>query len=492
MSSSELHEEQLAAALSQGGLSRDPTDLEPFRPDPVMDGSAVAPSAVAFPANPDELEALVRVANDAGSNLVVAASGGPHGGRGLTSSKPHIVVDLSAWKAIPWLNRRNRVCLVEPGVTWGELLDVLAGHGMTVSMPIAPRSGKSVLASVLDRTPSTWSNRQWDSGDPVASTEFIFGNGARFRTGAAGGPGTLESQRAAGGAQKSPAGPSQTDFHRVIQGSQGTMGIATWIAVRAELKPSIQAPALVGADALADLLPFVYPVQRSGLGEHSFILDRNAAAMLMAAQTERAFEDVRSSLPAWVCLQNIAGFERLPEQRVEYQSHDIREIARGCGLALEPALGSVSAGDLLAAATTPGGETDWRRHVAGHCLSIFFLTTLDRAPSLVERFADLAGRAGLNPDASGCYVQPVVQNHGCHVELLVPFDPGVAREVERMHQLECAAVRDLAAAGAFFSRPYGPAAELAFRANPTGLEVLKKVKDIFDPRRVLNRGKWDL
>jgi FAD/FMN-containing dehydrogenase len=86
----------------------------------------------------------------------------------------------------------------------------------------------------------------------------------------------------------------------------------------------------------------------------------------------------------------------------------------------------------------------------------------------------------------------VVQNHACHVELLVPFDAKRPGAVERMRQLERDAVRHLAAAGAFFSRPYGSAAETVFQQNPVSYDVLKKVKAIFDPNRILNHGKWGL
>ena len=65
-------------------------------------------------------------------------------------------MDLSSWKQIDWLNRRNRVCMIQPGVTYGELLEALNAEGMTLSMPLAPRNGKSVLASVMDREPTTW------------------------------------------------------------------------------------------------------------------------------------------------------------------------------------------------------------------------------------------------------------------------------------------------------------------------------------------------
>ncbi|MHC4934114.1 MAG: FAD-binding oxidoreductase, partial [Planctomycetota bacterium] len=317
---------RLRAVLANGSIHRDPAEIAATRVENPLLAPAVEPSRVLCPADATELQGLMQLANRLRLNLTVASSTGRHGRGGLAAAKDNLRVDLSSWKKIPWVNRRNRVCLIEPGVTYGELLPRLEAEGMTVPTPLAPRRGKSVLAAVMDREPSIWPNRQWDSGDPVASTEFLFGSGERFRTGAAGGPGTLEAQRAAGGAHKSSAGPSQTDFHRVVQGSQGTLGVVTWIALRAELRPRIERPLLLGARTLSDLVPFVYEVQRPWLGEHAFLLDRTAAALLLSARGGGRFAELRDSLPGAVCLQNVAGFERLPEERVAYQTRDIEEI----------------------------------------------------------------------------------------------------------------------------------------------------------------------
>ncbi|HUL39717.1 MAG TPA: FAD-binding oxidoreductase, partial [Methanomassiliicoccales archaeon] len=467
-------------------------DLDPFLSSASLTDEGTAPSLVVRPSSVGELQALVRLANSSKLNLTVSSSTGRHRKGGLTAMKENVMVDLSGWRGIPWINRRNRVCLIEPGVTYGELLKALEPHGMTIPMPLAPRNGKSVVAAMMDREPTTWPNRQWDISDPVASTELVFGSGELFRTGAAGGPGTLEQQRAMGGAQKSPLGPSQTDFQRVVQGSQGTMGIATWITVRAELRPSVQRPYLLGAESLQELIPYIYDVQRQWLGEHSFVLDRTAAAMLMSAQGGGDLEEVRRSLPRFVCLQNVAGFERMPKERVEYQSNDIGAIAKRNKLTMATSLGKVSAGALLDAATRPCGEAEWRDAWKGGCLSIFFLTTLDMVPALIDAFLDTAGRTGVEQRSIGTYVQPVVQNHGCHVELMCAYDPGRSEETDSMRRLERESVARLAQEGAFFSRPYGAAGKIAFQQNPLGFEVLRKVKGIFDPNLVLNQGKWGL
>ena len=484
--------ERLRSALRDGGVSADPQDIAAFQTSNPIIEPAVKPSHIVRPPKVDELQELLRLANASGLNLTVASSSGHHLKGGLAASKENILVDLSPWKQIPWINRRNRVCLIEPGVTYGELLQALHPQGMTIPMPLAPRSGKSVIASAMDREPTTWPNRQWDISDPVASTELIFGNGDLFRTGAAGGPGTLEQQRAAGGAQKSPLGPSQTDFHRVVQGSQGTMGIVTWITMRAELRPTIEQPFLLGADSLSGLIPFLYDVQKQWLGEQSFILNRTAAAMLLTAQKTGDFEAMRTSLPPYVCLQNIAGFERMPKKRLEYQRQDIESMARKNKLSLTASQGKMTAKALLETATRTCGEIDWRQRLRGYCLSVFFLTTLDRAPKLVDIFMDVTGSQGVEKESIGLYVQPVIQNHACHVELMCPFDPGAPGDVERMRKLEKESVAKLAASGAFFSRPYGSAGDVVFQQNPMNYEVLKKIKGIFDPNRVLNNGKWGL
>jgi FAD/FMN-containing dehydrogenase len=492
--------DRIGSLVPKGSVSDGAEDIAAFSAsNPLLD-SHRPPGCIVRPGDAVELQKVIRLANETGLNLAVASSSGKHHRGGFGSSSENILIDLSVWKNIDRIDRRNRVCMIGPGVTYGELLDALEPHGMTISMPIAPRRGKSVLASVMDREPSTWPNKQWDAGDPVASTEFIFGNGETFRTGAAGGPGTLEQQRAAGGAQKSSAGPSQTDFHRVVQGSQGTMGIVTWITMRAELKPSVEETFLLGGDSLDELVPFVYEVQRPWLGEHSFILDRTCAAMLMSAQDERgsgpgngkSFDTIRDSLPAFVCLQNIAGFERMPKERVEYQLADVRRIAKRHGLSMRPELGAISADALLRAARTPSENGGWRHATRGDCLSIFFLTTLDRAPDLLETFTGCAGKSGFDKKRIASYVQPVVQNHACHVELMIPFSGKNSGDVEALRKFEKNVVSELAEAGAFFSRPYGRAQEIAFAQNPLNHDVLKKMKTIFDPNRVLNRGKWGL
>jgi len=448
------------------------------------------PICIIHPGNTDELGDIIQFANETNLNLTVTSSTGAHRKGGIINHEQHILVNLSHWKNIDLIDRRNRVCRVEPGVTYAQLVTALAPHGMTIPMPLAPRNGKSVLAAVMDREPSTWANKQWDSADPVCSTEFFFGSGERFRTGAAGGPGSIEQQRESGGAQKHSAGPSQTDFHRVVMGSQGTMGIVNWITLRTEIMPTIQEAFLVSAEKLDHLLEYVYAVQRGLLGEQSFILNRTAAALLMSPESVQAFGDFRSSLPEFICLQNIAGFERLPQKRLTYHKQDIEDIVHQNGLQLEPVIGKLSASKLLDQVTKSCGEKDWRDTLKGDCLSIIFQSTLNRIPALLKVFREIAVEFGIDNSEIGVYIQPMVQNHACHIELIIPADPDSSQQIEHLRQLERQATVRLMESGAFFSRPYGSASDLVWDQNLDNTRLVETIKGIFDPKQVLQGGKW--
>ena len=483
---------RLQALVPGGMISTVPARLAAaVNSSPVMPPGR-PPNCIVQPAGPDELQAVLGFANQAGLNLTVTSSTGVHRNGGIANPGENVLIDLSHWQKIDLIDRRNRVCRIEPGVTYGQLIAALAEQGMTLPIPLAPRSGKSVLASVMDRVPGTWPKKQWDSSDPVGSTEFFFGNAERFRSGAGGGPGTIEQQRLSGGAQKFSSGPSQTDFHRVIQGAQGTLGILTWITLRTELKPSLEKTLLAGSEQLAKLLPFVFAVQRGLLGEQTLILDRTAAAMLKANGNRDAFDALRAELPAYICLLNVAGFERLPREHLAYQLQDIGRFAQQSDLRLEEQLGPISAADLLARAMQPCGEVDWRDALRGNSLSIFFLSTLDRMPAFREIFVNTAREFGIQEPGIGTYLQPIVQNHACHVEFVVPFDPDSEAEAGHLKQFERQAVIRLMEAGAFFNRPYGSAAELVWAQNPANYQLMKIIKGLFDPQRVLQRGKWGL
>jgi FAD/FMN-containing dehydrogenase len=478
---------QLADIVGAGGVFDDPAVLSVYSRD-MSFAPAQPPSVVVKPADAGQVHALVQWANQALVTLVPVSSGAPHLRGDTLPQQGGVVVDLSEMKGVLRVDRRNRVAMIEPGVTFADLKPEVENQGMRVMTPLAPRSTKSIIGGYLEREPTLVPRYHWDMSDPLCCTEVVFGSGDLFRTGAAAGPGTLEEQWESGQAQKSPLGPGPTDFHRVIQGAQGTLGIVTWATIRLELLPSMREVLMIGCEKLEEITDFVHWLQRLKLGDECLVLDRlNLASIL--EQGAHAIEELCSTLPPYVLILVVAGYERFPEERVAYQIRDVMALAQRSGVNPERELPGVDTSRLLEALSGPCPDPYWKLRFKGNCADILFLTTLDRASDFIRVMRDSCRETGFPEANMGAYVQPIQQGRSCHMEFNLTFDPASDAEVDLTKKTFESASRDLLSQGAFFSRPYGTWAELLRAKIPEHVGALRKVKGIFDPNSVMNPGK---
>jgi FAD/FMN-containing dehydrogenase len=275
----------------------------------------------------EQVKGIVKWANETLTPLVPVSSGLPHfRGDSVPSTGRAIIVDLSGMKRIVRVDSRNRVVMVEPGVTFGELQPVLEKARLRLNMPLLPRTSKSVIGSVLEREPVIMPKYHWD------------------------------------------------------------------IAKRVRMEPVEQ-------------------------------------------------------------------------------------------------IGRVSAGDLMKRLRLPFEEPYWKLRRRGSCYDIFFLTTQDKLPEFIKVMSDVAVQHHYPVADMGIYLQPIVQGISCHCEFSLFFDPMKETEVERVRSLSADAVEALMARGAFFSRPYGPWADMAYRRDVETTAALRKLKGIFDPNDIMNPGK---
>ena len=75
------------------------------------------------------------------------------------------------------------------------------------------------------------------------------------------------------------------------------------------------------------------------------------------------------------------------------------------------------------------------------------------------------------------------------MEFSLPYDASVAGTADDMKDLSDDLAANLIAAGAYFSRPYGPWAQPVYNRDAAAKDALRKVKAIFDPVGILNPGK---
>ena len=379
--------------------------------------------------------------------------------------------------------------MVEPGVTFGELISEVENEGLRLNMPLLPRKSKSVVGSILEREPVMMPKYQWDISDPLACAEVFFGTGDEFRTGQAAGPGTVKEQWAVGGVQKAPYGPGTASWHRLIQGAQGTMGIVTWASMRCEIFPSLEEPFVVGSSNLDTLLELTYWLIRLRMVNECFILNNTNLAAIFTKKWPKDYQNLKDALPTWTLFYTVAGYEYLPEERVSSQIRDITDITQRLGVEAIKAAGGVSANEILKAVQQPSGEPYWKLRYKEACQDIFFLTIYHKLEGQIGVMNNLADKAGYGASNLGIYIQPVVQGTSCHCEFNLFFDSGNPIELDRAKTLSASATKELMARGAFFSRPYGENTGMIVNRDAATVAVLQKFKKIFDPNNIMNPGK---
>jgi FAD/FMN-containing dehydrogenase len=400
-----------------------------------------------------------------------------------------VIVDLRRMNKIIRIDRRNRMMIIEPGVTYPQLQPALAKEGMVLSTPLLPRQSKSVIASLLEREPTLIPKYNYTLPEPLRCLEVVWGNGELLRTGEAGGyyP-TLEQQWKMGLAQVFSGGPGQVDYYRLVSGAQGSMGIVTWASVKCDILPRVHRFFFIPADDLKRLIECAYRLLRVRLGDEFFVLNSADLAAVLSTDAD-GIQALKNKLPSWVIVIGIAGRDLFPEERVEYQEKDAGDIVQQLGLKLLPAVSGISGGQVMSAILNPSAVTCWKLTCRGACQDIFFMTTLDKVPEFVNTVFATANALRYPVSDIGIYLQPQHQGTACHCEFNLPYDSGNKTETERVKELLETSSEALIRQGAYFSRPYGIWADMVYNRDARNREVIRTIKGIFDPGNVMNPGK---
>jgi FAD/FMN-containing dehydrogenase len=460
--------EGLKKAVSSGGVVTQPEKVEGYGAGRA--GNGRKPDAVVFPKSADEVSAVTRWAGENGARLIPVSSAAPHR-TAVPARAGYVAVDLSGMKQIVRADRRNRVALIEAGVTFPQLEPELARVGLRPMKPLAARAGKSVLAAYLDRTPTMVPRAQWDLADPLLCTEVVMGTGKVFRTGCSAGPGTLEEQWATGQAQKNPMGPSSFDFFRLVQGSRGSMGTVTWASIKCELLPLEHELIMLASDDLATLAEVVYHSMRAKWGEECLVLEAGYFERLTGAAAPSRF----------VLLIGVTGNEYRPKQRLAYQRKGILGIVQQEGLRPVKNVGGVGSRRMLEVITS-SPEEDWKDIEGGH-QDIYFLTTLDQASGFVSAVDGQCEKEGFDSARVGIYLQPQLGGRVTHFEVTVFHTEG---ETEKALAFSTGLARELARRGAYFSRPAGVFEQIPYEDKPLLVDTFRRARKLFDPAGVMN------
>ncbi len=437
------------------------------------------PRYVVYPGSTEEVQGVVRYANECLIPVTPRSSGISFYGAGIPS-QGGIILDLSRMNRILEIDVRNRKVKVEPGVTWAQVQQELEKHGLMVCNPLLPHPAKWVLTSAMEREPILIAKSEYS--ETLLTAELVLASGDLFWTGTAIAKG-----------MKGQAFPDALiPGTRLFLGSQGTLAIMVWANIKAELLPTMDKLFFVPFERIEDVAEPIYRIQRRMLGNECFVLNSFNLAAILAEKWPEEFDSLRETLPPWTLVLCLSGLRRLPAGRIKYEEEALMKLASELHFEPRRTVGGIPALDrtVLKMLRKPwSGDGYWKFRYKGSCHDIFFHTTLDRVPEFIAVVNGVAARYGYPTKDIGVYLQPIERGRICFCQYGFHCDPDDAKDVGRVRKIYLEASELAMNMGGLFTTPYGPWADMVYSRAATYTATLKVVKNALDPNNILNPGK---
>jgi len=472
----------LAKICGSKNITMDPKNLKQYSKDmSFLKGKS--PDLIIWPSKTQKVVKIIKLANQMEFSIIPVSSSSRyrHHGDTIPRKDNSIIMNLTKMRKVISIDKKNRVVMIEPGVTFEQLIPKLRKKSLRLLLPLYPTGTKSVLTSVLEREPIIIPRYHWDTSDPLLCTEVVFGTGDLFRTGTAAGPGTLSQQKKVGQAQVNPMGPTQFSPYRVIQGAQGSLGVVTWATLKLELVPAVQKVFHYHTNNIEELLDFQQKLVKYRLCDETFILNNKNLACLVK-NTRNEIEDLANSLLKWNLIYILAGRGDLTNDKLNYLEGDIKDLIRDSNLEHLESSNLIDRNEILNCVNSYTSEP-WRKRYKGSYQDIFFISNFENISNYIKKVE------GKYPENLGIYIQPINQGTSYHCEFDLYYDSKKEKETNELQGKFIEISIDLMDSGAFFNRPYGYWAKEVYARHIKETSIaLRKVKSIFDPKNVLNPG----
>lgn len=470
--------DSFTALVGADRVISDPEALAAYSSDITENPAGHAELAVK-PTSAEQVQDIVKLAAEQGIPLTPAVARMNVGGLAIPG-RGGVVVDLSDMDRVLDLDREGMYALIEPGVTWAQMRDLLGREApeLTISYPLAPPY-TSVLANFLMDGLGNLSLRHGSAGEQIAGVEAVMPDGTMVRTGAC---------------AISPAWFSRgpvPDLTGLFVNWQGSTGIVTKLAAQLWPSPLLTRRLFVFVEALEGVWDLMRELTRRDLCRDLSGITWPTAKMLFGI--ERPLTNEPGEPVIFVGL-DVGGWD---EEELGWRERAVRRVvAEHAGRGL-PVGAILSIDELVEVAPSLGRFAEFP-------MTLDFL--LDHPGGGLTWVGTYGPTAGWDEGARRCYdlmvergfppllvTRPMKGGHYGVLRMITCFDKHDAAEVEEVGRLNADLLGICLELGFVpYKAPGWAVAAMHRRADRGYLRLLEQVKACLDPQGIMNPGRWGL
>ncbi|MHA1270869.1 MAG: FAD-binding oxidoreductase [Candidatus Helarchaeota archaeon] len=482
LKSTEEHDhikEELIKIVGEQWFSDHPEELLLYSYD-MTENDPNEPEFVVMPQTPEEIQAILRLANETKTPVVPFVSGNNVGGLTIPLKKG-IIIDLKRMDSIIHFNEDDMYVVIEPGVTFGHLNAFLKDTKFRYCYPFAPPY-TSVIANALLDGLNNLSLRHGSMNEWINGIEAVLPNGDLVRIGTCS---IWDSYDLWWSRNPLP------DLLGLFTSWQGMTGIVTKMAVQVWPKRPIRDWRIILSFNQEETYKLVRRITHLEILNDILFLSIGTVKMIVGVPYGKAKHE--EGEPHWACLIDFsANTTKEYEAKLEMINDEfkkLKEVDPKANIASLEAMAKLYGPKVEELKNLPitiapmleyGGLTWMGTYMTTKTETV--MKGINKAFELIEKY-----------NFEKClYSRSMRGHHYFAFRFLLRFSKLEEGEIERMQKLQEELFESLNDLGAVpYKTPAKYTKKLINRMDKNWVKLMRTVKNTLDPNDIMNPGRWE-